>query len=243
MKGIVLAGGKGTRLYPSTKVVSKQLLPIYNKPMILYPLATLIDAGIKEILIITTPKDKSLFINLLGNGEEYNCKIEYAVQNTPNGIAEAFIIGEEFIGNDFITLILGDNIFHGEEFMSLLKQKISIKQPTIFGVQVEDPNRYGVVKLDINNRLEAVIEKPDFYVSDIAVPGIYIYDSKVIDVAKSIKKSSRGEKEITDIHNHYINNNNLEFVLVPDHTKWFDSGTHDSLLEASNFMKQKSNNK
>lgn len=240
MKGIVLAGGKGTRLSPLTIAVSKQLLPVYDKPMIYYPINTLVNAGIKEILIITTPEDQSLFKKLLGAGEMFNCSFDYAVQENPGGIAEAFIIGEKFIGTDFVTLILGDNIFHGAEFSKALINIIKTPNPTIFAIECENVNQYGVVEINNVGDILSIEEKPFIPKSNFAVPGLYIYNSNVVSVAKKLTPSKRGEKEITDIHNSYLSENNLTVTILPKDTLWMDAGTPDNLLEVSNKIKKNS---
>lgn len=236
MKGIVLAGGTGTRLYPLTKTVSKQLLPVYNKPMIYYPLSTLISVGINEILIICTPKDLYLFKELLGDGSEIGCKFEYAVQEKPNGLAEAFLIGESFIGKDKVVLILGDNVFYGTGLTKLLKKKKNPEGGVVFAYHVHDPQRYGVVFFDKNNNAISIEEKPKKPKSNFAVPGIYFYDNTVIDKAKKLKVSDRGELEITDINKAYLEENNLSVAILDRGTTWLDTGTFKSLMLASNFV-------
>ncbi len=236
-KGIILAGGSGTRLYPITNSVSKQLLPVYNKPMIYYPLTTLMLAGIRDILIITTPKDKELFEKLLGDGRFFGLKITFAVQPNPDGLAQAFIIGESFLGNDPVTLILGDNLFYGNDLTKLLEKAYLQKEgATLFGYQVNDPERYGVIEFSNNKHVINVEEKPLKPKSNFAVTGLYFYDNKVINYAKQLKKSPRGEYEITDLNRIYIEKNKLNVEILGRGSAWFDTGTHDSLMEASNFI-------
>ena len=236
-KGIILAGGSGTRLYPITKSVSKQLLPVYNKPMIYYPLTTLMLAGIKDILIITTPKDKDLFEELFGNGKQFGVNISFAIQKKPEGLAQAFIIGEDFIQEDNVTLILGDNLFYGNDLTSYLEKAYKQKEgATLFGYQVNDPERYGVIEFSSNNQVINIVEKPENPKSNYAVTGIYFYDHKVIEYAKSLEKSSRGEYEITDLNKIYLEKDLLKAEILGRGSAWFDTGTHDSLLEASNFI-------
>ena len=231
MKGIILAGGKATRLRPLTKITSKQLLPLYNKPMIFYPLLTLINAGIKEILIIIAPDYAGHFLHLLGSGKEFGAKFTYEIQEEPRGLADAFIIGEDFMDNDSVAMILGDNIFEDE----LTEEISSFKSGgRVFAKKVHDPERYGVVKFDENKKVLKIVEKPTEWISDYAVPGLYIYDNKVSKIAKSIKPSERGEIEITDINNEYIKLGELDVKNI--NGAWFDAGTFDSLLEASNFV-------
>lgn len=243
MKGIILAGGTGTRLYPITKVVSKQLTPLYDKPMIYYPLATLIESGIKEILIITTPEDKERFQELLGNGSDYGITIEYKEQAKPEGLAQAFIIGEDFIGNDSVILTLGDNVFSGINLINKIK-KASKNGSTIFGVEVDNPERFGVIEL-INNKVHSIEEKPKNPKSNIAITGLYIFDNKVIDIAKKVKPSKRNELEITDVINEYLKENELTVELLNKNDKWFDTGTPESLFEATQYVRnyQIKNNK
>lgn len=236
MKGIILAGGSGTRLYPLTKVVSKQLMPVYDKPMIYYPLTTLLSAGINEILIITTSVDIDRFKELLGNGSNYGCKFEYAVQDAPNGLAEAFLIGEAFIGSDSVALILGDNIFYGSGLSITLKSCIDPKGGVIFAYHVQDPQRYGVVEFDNHNRAISIEEKPIQPKSNYAVPGIYFYDNSVIDIAKNIKPSPRGELEITDVNKAYLEKAELKVQILDKGTAWLDTGTFASLMQASQFV-------
>tara|TARA_Y100001970_G_C14249605_1_gene870807 strand:- start:3718 stop:4590 length:873 start_codon:yes stop_codon:yes gene_type:complete len=241
MKGIILAGGAGTRLHPVTRTISKQLLPIYNKPMIFYPLSTLMLAGIREILIISTIEDIDNYKNLLGNGEKYGLSLYYKVQPKPNGLAEAFILGEEFIRNDDVSLILGDNIFYGKGLPNILKQVVKKVQngqdSIIFGYNVSDPKRYGVIEFDKNYKIVSIEEKPENPKSNFAVVGLYFYKNDVINISKNIKPSQRGELEITDVNNQFLNQNKLDVELLGRGFSWLDTGTHDSLLEASNFIK------
>ncbi|WP_445730711.1 glucose-1-phosphate thymidylyltransferase RfbA [Mariniflexile sp.] len=236
MKGIILAGGSGTRLHPLTKVVSKQLMPIYDKPMIYYPLTTLMSAGIKEILIISTSKDTPMFKELLGTGKDYGCTFGYAIQEQPNGLAEAFLIGETFIGNDNVALILGDNIFYGSGLNETLQATINPKGGVIFAYHVQDPNRYGVVEFDEQNKVISIEEKPEAPKSNYAVPGIYFYDNSVISIAKNIKPSKRGELEITDVNKAYLKLGNLKVQILDKGTAWLDTGTFTSLMQASQFV-------
>jgi glucose-1-phosphate thymidylyltransferase len=237
MKGIVLAGGSGTRLYPITKGISKQLMPIYDKPMIYYPLSTLMLAGINEVLIITTPSDQLQFINLLGDGSQWGCKFEYATQEIPNGLAQAFVIGEKFIGKDSVALVLGDNIFYGSGFASLLKQAHNSSGASIFAYQVVDPERYGVVEFDEDFNAKSIEEKPPQPKSNYAVPGLYFYDNDVVEIAKGIQPSARGEYEITTVNEYYLKQNKLKVVVFGRGFVWLDTGTFDSLSDASEYVR------
>ena len=237
MKGIILAGGSGTRLFPITKAISKQLMPIYDKPMIYYPLSVLMMADIREILIITTPEDNESFRRLLGDGHELGCRFEYAKQEKPNGLAQAFVIGEEFIGNDKVALILGDNIFHGTGFDNLIKGFNDVDGAAIFAYKVSDPERYGVVQFDDEFRALSIEEKPLNPKSPYAVPGLYFYDNEVVQIAKNIQPSPRGEYEITDVNRVYLENKRLHVGVMDRGTAWLDTGTFDSLSDAAEFVR------
>jgi len=237
MKGIILAGGSGTRLYPITKAISKQLMPIYDKPMIYYPLSVLMQAGISEILIITTAEDNAGFMRLLGNGAELGCRFEYAIQEVPNGLAQAFVIGEEFIGNEKVALILGDNIFYGTGFGDLVTSFNNVDGAAIFAYKVADPERYGVVEFDADFKALSIEEKPLQPKSNYAVPGLYFYDNSVVEIAKNIQPSPRGEFEITDVNRYYLDEGTLQVGVMDRGTAWLDTGTFDSLSDATEFVR------
>lgn len=237
MKGIILAGGSGTRLYPITKGISKQLMPVYDKPMIYYPLSVLMLAGIKDILIITTPDDSSQFQRLLGDGSEFGCDLSFAVQEVPNGLAQAFVIGEKFVGSDKVALILGDNIFYGSGFSKLVQSFSNVKGAAVFAYEVADPERYGVVEFDKDFKAISIEEKPAAPRSHYAVPGLYFYDNSVVEIAKNIQPSPRGEYEITDVNRVYLEAGTLQVGVMDRGTAWLDTGTFDSLSDASEFVR------
>ena len=236
MKGIILAGGSGTRLHPLTLVMSKQMMPVYDKPMIYYPLSILMLAGIKEILIISTPHDLPNFEKLLGDGSRIGCKFSYAVQEKPNGLAQAFVIGADFIGDDKVALVLGDNIFYGDGMSRLLQENTNIDGGVVFAYQVSDPERYGVVEFDANNKAISIEEKPENPKSDFAVPGLYFYDNSVVEIAKNIQPSPRGEYEITDVNKVYLEQGRLKVAVLSRGTAWLDTGTFASLMQAGEFV-------
>lgn len=237
MKGIILAGGSGTRLYPITLAVSKQLMPIYDKPMIYYPLSTLMNAGIREVLIISTPHDLPRFQELLGDGSQVGCRFSYKVQQEPRGLADAYIVGADFIGSDKVGMILGDNIFYGSEMNEKLSQYTDPDGGVIFGYQVSDPQRYGIVEFDANNQVLSIEEKPDKPKSNYAIPGLYFFDNEAVEIARNVQPSARGEMEITEIHNAYLRKGKLKVALLDRGTAWLDTGTFESMHQAAEFVK------
>jgi glucose-1-phosphate thymidylyltransferase len=236
MKGIILAGGSGTRLHPLTLSVSKQLMPVYDKPMIYYPLSTLLEAGIREILIITTPHDAPLFRQLLGDGSRLGCRFEYTVQHEPNGLAQAFVLGADFIGKDSVALVLGDNIFYGSAMGGLLESSVNPQGGVVFAYRVSDPERYGVVEFDAAGKALSIEEKPEHPKSNYAVPGLYFYDNRVVDLARNLKPSARGEYEITDVNRAYLAQGELHVAILDRGTAWLDTGTFDSLMQAGQYV-------